>query len=346
MAGKLDDLSRNREALALLILQGQRAVPVLADVLLGPPSSIPEPRRLAAEGLGAIGGEAAVGALIQVLTLHDIRRLDPVLRLAEEAVRNRAAEELGKIGDRRAVEPLLYALAHEGLREAMGALARFKEERAIPHLVRRLEDPCDRAAAAAALITFGRAAVPALQETLRGRRPSSDDEAPVSVERRAEAARLLGIIGDRTVVPLLSSYLGDPVPAVQLDAGLALVALAADAPAKALAIIARGLDHASPAVALQCVDALVEVGDRSIPHLRAVGSPRRSAPVGPRRPGEDALQVSVIETLERIGTDASAQAIEDYLDDHSRLVRERAHRALRQLGIASNYQRNPYSVAG
>ena len=107
LAARLDDLSRNREALSLLVLQGERAVPFLAEVLLGLPSSIPDARCLAAEGLGAIGGEGAVSALIRVLTLHDIRNLDPILRLAEEAVRNRAAEELGKIGDRRAVEPLL-----------------------------------------------------------------------------------------------------------------------------------------------------------------------------------------------------------------------------------------------
>ncbi|MFI5339521.1 MAG: HEAT repeat domain-containing protein, partial [Candidatus Methylomirabilales bacterium] len=278
LAAGLDDLSRNREALALLILQGERAVPFLAEVLLGPPSSIPETRCLAAEGLGAIGGEAAISALIRALTLHDIRRLDPVLRLAEEAVRNRAAEQLGKLGDRRAVEPLLYALAHEGVREAMGALARVREERAIPHIVHRLEDPCDRGAAAEALLTFGRTAVPALTATLRERRPSPDDEAPVSVERRAEAARLLGIIGDRAVVPLLSSCLDDPAAAVQLEAGLALVALAtADAPDRALAVIARGLEHPSPPAVLRCMDALVEAGDRSIPHLLSVGPPRPTA---------------------------------------------------------------------
>lgn len=336
LAAGLDDLSRNREALVLLILQGERAVPVLAEVLLGPPSSIPEPRCLAAEGLGAIGGGEAVSVLIRALTLHDIRRLDPVLRLAEEAVRNRAAEQLGKIGDPRAVEPLLYALAHEGVREAMGALARFKEERATLHIVRRLEDPCDRAAAADALLTFRRAAVPALFATLGERRPSPDDEASVSVERRAEAARLLGIIGDRTIVPLLSSCLDDSAGAVQREAGLALVALAAaDAPAKALAIIARGLDHASPAVVLRCMDALVEVGDRSIPHLLSVGPPRRTAVVGPRQPGDEALQVAAIESLERIGTEASARAIEDYLHDRSSLVQQRAQRALRHLGVSS-----------
>ncbi len=73
LAVQLDDLSRNQEALALLILQGEKAVPSLTRVLLGPPSSIPDARCLAAEGLGTIGGEAAVSALIQVLTLHDIR---------------------------------------------------------------------------------------------------------------------------------------------------------------------------------------------------------------------------------------------------------------------------------
>lgn len=334
LAARLDDLSRNREALTLLVLQGERAIPVLCEVLLGPPSPIPDARCLAAEGLGAIGGEAAVSALIQVLTLHDIRGLDPVLRLAEEAVRNRAAEQLGKIGDSRAVEPLLYALAHEGVREAMGALGRFKEERAIPHIVRRLEDPCDRAAAAEVLLTFGRAAIPALAATLNERRPSHEDEAPVSVERRAEAARLLGIRGDRSVVPQLCSCLGDLAAPVQLEASLALVALAvAGAPDRALAVIARGLNHPSPPMALPCMDALVEAGDRSIPHLLSVGPPWRTAAVGPRRPGDDALQVSVIEALERIGTEASAQAIEDFLDDRSSLVRERAQRALLHLGV-------------
>ena len=65
LAAGLDDLSRNREALTLLILQGERAVPFLAEGLLGPPSPIPDARCLAAEGLGAIGGEAAMSALIR-----------------------------------------------------------------------------------------------------------------------------------------------------------------------------------------------------------------------------------------------------------------------------------------
>jgi HEAT repeat protein len=310
LAGRLDDLSHNREALTLLILQGERAVPVLAEVLLGPPSSIPDARCLAAEGLGAVGGEAAVSALIRVLSRHDLHGLDPVLRLTEEAVRNRAAEQLGKLGDRRAVEPLLYALAHGGLREAMGALAVFKEGRAISHIVRRLEDPCDRAAAADALVRFGTMAVSALTAALAERRPSPMDEAPVSIERRAEAARLLGILGDRSLIPILSACLEDPAGIVQLEVALALATfLAADAPGRALAILAQGLGYPSIPVQVRCLDALVAVGDRAIPHLKSLGGPRLPAATRPRQPGDDALQITVIEILERIRTEASLRQL-------------------------------------
>jgi HEAT repeat protein len=337
LAGRLDDLSRNREALALLVLQGERAVPVLAEVLLGPPSSIPDARCLAAEGLGAVGGEAAVSALIRVLSLHELHGLDPVLRLAEEAIRNRAAEQLGKIGDHRAVEPLLSALAHGGLREAMAALARFGEVSAIPHIASRLEDPCDRAAAADALVTFGTMAVSALTAALVERRPSPTDEAPVSIERRAEAARLLGILGDRPLIPILSACLEDPAGIVQLEVALSLVTLlAADAPGRALMIIAQNLGHPNLPIQVRCADALVALGDRAIPHLKSLGGPRLPAAARPRQPGDDALQITVIEILERIGTEASLRELEAFLHDRSRLVRERAHRALRQLGIASN----------
>jgi HEAT repeat protein len=333
LAAGLGDLTRNREALALLILQGERAVPALTEILLSPASSIPEPRCLAAEALGAIGGEEAVSALIRVFMAHDTRTLDPVLRLAEEAVRNRAAEQLGKLGDRRAVGPLIHALAREGVREAMAALARFGEPRAIPLIVRRLEDPCDRAAAADALRIFGAAAVPALVATLTEHRPSAADEALTSVERRAEAARLLGMLGDTSVAPALRWCLDDPAPALQIEAALALVALrAAEAPERALAIVALGMGHPSVPLGVGCEDALVTAGDRSIPFLLSVGPPRAAPADHPRQPSDDALQVMAIEALERIGTDAATRALDGFLQDRSSLVRRRAQRALQQLG--------------
>jgi len=337
LAARLDDLTRNQEALALLILKGQQAVPVLSRVLLGPPSSIPEPRCLAAEALGAIGGDEAVSGLIRVLMVHDIRKLDPIFRLAEDAVRNRAAEQLGKLGDRRAVGPLIYALARDGVREAMGALARFKESRAIPCVVRRLEDPCDRAAAAEAILEFGKAAVPALVATLTEHRPSAEDEAPMSVERRAEAARLLGVLDDPAGVPALRARLEDPWSPVRLEASLALVALqAADAPDRALAIIADGLACPSVPGAARCADALVAVKDRSICHLLSGASPRAAPANRPRQPAEDALQVMAIDVLERIGTKGCTRVIGDFLRDRSPLVRGRAQRALQHFGVAAS----------
>jgi HEAT repeat protein len=215
----------------------------------------------------------------------------------------------------------------------MGALARFGEPRAVSHVVQRLEDPCDREAAAEALLAFGKAAVPALVATLTLCRPSADDEAPMSVERRAEAARLLGNLGDPSVAPALRFHLEDQWPAVRLEAGLALVVLSAtEVPERALTIIAEGLEHPGVPFALRCADALVTAGDRSIPHLLSVAGPRSTPAVHPRQPADDALQVMAIEALERMGTDAAARTIKDFLRDRSLLVRERAQRALRHLG--------------
>ena len=315
--------------MAQLILQGERAVPAVAAVLLGPPSSIAEPRCLAAEILGAIGGEAALSALIRALTIHDVRRLDPVLRLAEEAVRNRAAEQLGKLGNRRAIGPLIYALAREGVRGAMGALAQFGEPGGIRYVVRRLEDPCDRVAAADAVLRYGRIAVPDLAATLNERKPSAEEEAPMSRERRAEAARLLGVLGDDRVIPTLEAYLEDSAPAVRLEAALARLALSrADVPDGVLRLVAENLGHANMAVAERCMDALVSMGDRSIPHLVAVAGPRVARPRGSRQPSEDAHQVAAIQVLQRLGTEASAHALEGFIRDVSPLVRGCVWRAL------------------
>jgi hypothetical protein len=48
-----------------LIAYGQAAVDPLAAYLLGPPTAHPQPRMLAAEVLGAIGGARAAQALVR-----------------------------------------------------------------------------------------------------------------------------------------------------------------------------------------------------------------------------------------------------------------------------------------
>jgi HEAT repeat protein len=93
----LDDLARGPAAQALLIALGERAIEPLGRFLLAGPSLHPQPRMLAAEALGCIGGPRASRALLEALLAGDPRTLPPVLRLSEEA---RVAMEPERPADR------------------------------------------------------------------------------------------------------------------------------------------------------------------------------------------------------------------------------------------------------
>lgn len=205
---QLNDLSRNLKALNDLLQIGtvhpEAVVNALTEFLLSPPALHFQPRALAAEGLGILGGERAIEALIAALDFNDVSQADPSVRLSEEVVRDAAAEQLGKIGDRRAIEPLLLALERNHPIEAALALSRFKERRALPQMVAMLEDPFHRDRVAEATLVFGETAIPALAEALRvPRYIFEDQEAKISVERRAAAAELLGELGSLTALPAL-----------------------------------------------------------------------------------------------------------------------------------------------
>lgn len=77
----LEDLARGPEAQLLLIACGPAAIPPLARYLAGPPALHPQPRLLAAQALGAIGGPAAVRALGAALVADSFERASPVVRL-------------------------------------------------------------------------------------------------------------------------------------------------------------------------------------------------------------------------------------------------------------------------
>ena len=187
----LDDFRLNLDAQIQLIMLGEEAVDPLVEFLLSAPALHPEPRCLAAEALGAIGGARAIDGLIRALTVNDVRDRDPNIRLSEEVVRNRAAEQLGQLGDREAIEPLLEALEQFHLVGAAEALAKLKEPRAIPLMIERLEDPFSRDRIAEALLAFGKEAQVPLIETLSVKRLVHEEESKGSRERRAEAVRLL-----------------------------------------------------------------------------------------------------------------------------------------------------------
>jgi HEAT repeat protein len=298
----LEDLQRGPQVQLLLIAMGEAAVEPLARFLLGPPSLHAEPRGLAAEALGAIGGARATRALLDALLVGDLATLPHVLRLSEEAVRNRVARELSRLGDPRAVEPLLEALRRFHLIEAGRALARFGEVRGVPYLIDCLEDSFIRERAAAALLEFGPAAVGPLIESLGRRRAREEQEVRPSLDRRVESARLLGEIKDPRAEPQLVACLTEEAPEVRVAAAVGLYRLAPGARAsEVVPALVEGLRSRDPIVADECVEALASIGTAALPAVaEALTLEAKMAEAEGERPPGSALRC-MARTLGRMG---------------------------------------------
>ncbi len=264
----LDDLRQNLDAQIQLILMGEEAVEPLVEFLLSAPTLHPQPRCLAAEALGAIGGERASDGLIRVLSVNDVTDRDPNVRLAEEVVRNCAATQLGRLGDRRANEALLNALERFHLVGAAEALLKLGDMRAIPLMIGRLEDPFIRERIGEALLAFGQDAQVPLIETLQVRRLVHGEESKGSRERRAEAAWLLSQLDSEKAIEPIIELLDDEGPEVRLRAALALCNLTDDHRIeKAIPILVKDSEGADLATRDRVFDALVRKAPRAIPHL-------------------------------------------------------------------------------
>jgi hypothetical protein len=138
LVNRLNQLHEGWKVQCELIALGQEAVVPLVRLLLSPPSIFPQLRRWAAEALGIIGGDQALEGLCKVLSYHDVIAADPVVRLAEETVRNCAAEQLERLGDPRAIAPLLQALRRQPLPAAAQALASLAVDAAIPVIIQHI----------------------------------------------------------------------------------------------------------------------------------------------------------------------------------------------------------------
>jgi HEAT repeat protein len=206
-------------------------------------------RAAALATLGALGGEAAIGVLVEWLGAADVGdaavqalveigapAVPRLVRALEEPVsRARAARALGRIGDARATEPLVGALqgalpaARAVVLEALGELG---DERAAPAVAGMLEDP-SATVVAAALGTLARIGGPALAgpvATLADRGPP---------DQRAAALRALATMDPAAAAPRLRDALTDEAtPAVlrraAVDGALAHPAAASVAPLLAL----------------------------------------------------------------------------------------------------------------
>jgi HEAT repeat protein len=232
---RLNDLHRGESIQSRLISSGRRAVAALEDFMLRSPGNL-RPRRLATEALSVIGGEEAFNALVKCLfAFTEID--DPITMLEEEAVKNIIAAELRHFG-KVAAAPLLKALAEQSLVAAGESLAELGEKCAIPHLVDMLEDSFKRPRVAEAILTFGPDATEELLKTMGYKKIENDFEPLPSVERRAGAAKLLGLIGDRRCVPELLRLLDDEQESVRFESALSLLLLTLEkAPQKAVDII-------------------------------------------------------------------------------------------------------------
>jgi HEAT repeat protein len=267
---KLDDLRQNLDAQLQLIMLGEKAVEPLVEFLLSAPALHAEPRCLAAEALGAIGGERAIDGLIKALTINDVHACDPSIRLSEEVVRSCAAAQLGRLGARRAIEPLLDALERLHLVGAAEALARLGETRGIPLMIDRLEDPFIRVRIGQALLAFGQEGQIPLIETLSVRRYVQEEESRGSRERRAEATRLLGLLKSQKTIEPLMELLVDEAREVRLHAALSLCDLMSTDDHRleqALPVLVRDSECGGLATRDRVFDALIKMASKALPHL-------------------------------------------------------------------------------
>jgi len=315
----LEDLQRGPEFLLLLVAIGEPAVDALGRFLLGPPSPQAQPRMLAAEALGAIGGAKAARALAEVLGRESPAPHSPVLALSEEAVRNCAARQLGHLGDPASVEPLLEALRRSHLVGAGEALVHFREPRAIPLLAECLSDAFIRERVAAALLEFGREAVEALVAALRTVELKRGAETPRSAERRAACARLLGEVEDPRGEPVLKESLEDAAPQVRRSAAIALARVAPEAfiPER-LPVLIEGLGDVT--LSDECAEALLATPGDALPPLVDALSAGAAATATRSVRGPSRTLRSMVRVIARMG-EPGTRALAELAHHRTALVR-------------------------
>ncbi len=266
---ELDNLHCNVHVQANILSLGKRAVPALVRFLLGPPSQFPEGRVLAAEALGYVKGEAAFQGLVQALDPSRLDGLSPILRLSEEDVQNAVACQLARLGEQRAIPALRDALRRHRLLGAAEALVQLREESALPWLVEGLEDAFKRGRFSRAILEMGGAAIPFLTATLEQRRMFYQEELLPSIERRAEALRLLGLLHAKTAVNPIRTALCDHYEKVRTEAALALVEVEmGDRAFDAVPALLAGLTHPDFLQRDRCAEAILRIGPAAIPFVK------------------------------------------------------------------------------
>jgi hypothetical protein len=184
----LSSLIDGELSMAALVAVGEPSIPVLRQVLLeGKPSTVYLPRQRVVRVLGEL---RAFSALSDYL-LREKNIQDPELRLAEEAVENTAARELGRSQSDEAFYVLRAVAATRKLPGAVESLAGFRRDAAAPVLVAALESDFCRNVAADGIRLIRAAALSYLIESVRSPEPSRAEETPSSLRHRRAALALL-----------------------------------------------------------------------------------------------------------------------------------------------------------
>jgi len=217
---ELDDPRLGNQALLALLTKGDEAVPPLAEFLRSSkPSSLPEPRLLAVEGLSILKGQEALAVLMEVASERLGEIPDPAVRFAEEKVASRAARTLADFPDEpRARETLLFLLDQKPLTGTAEAFEKVQDFRAIPRLVEWLEDDFVADAAWRAIVACGPASVPALLSSLQEKHERYGTETGMSQRRRARILSILCELATQESVAGLEDLLDDPVDGVRWHA--------------------------------------------------------------------------------------------------------------------------------
>jgi HEAT repeat protein len=332
LVARLQNLHEIFRAQGEILCHGEEAVEPLAAMLLSSPSTFPQPRVAAAECLGVIGDARAIDALIRVLDHYDLQSLGPVQRLAEETVRNAAAQQLGRFPLSQVIGALCTALTRDHLIEAGVALARLGVAQAIPPLLECLEDDVKKEKATTALLQFGSTALPFLLSAVRQPRFVDGVEPPVSQERRARVAALLSELGDRDALPVLRERLQDESLAVCVECALALVALEGVETQETVSLLLIGLEEGDFLLQTRCEEALEMLEDAAVASLlRAAQGLSLRLPGGEERGVTLRVRLTAIRLLGKKRELCIVSALCTLLHDPKTQIRSETVQALRWL---------------
>lgn len=295
----------------------------------------------AIEALGAIGGAAAVDALVGVVEMRNFFRTFPAMHVLARTNDPRAIPALAALLDDELYRAeAIRTLGRTGLVQAIGPLARHRES-----------DPRGIALACADLIARAawRGAEDSAMAALRDAMPDAARFVGVLAdadrEETAAIAGMLGVIGDSTTLPVLAQMLADPqlasvaTTAVQRivrgnHSALVAALMAPDSLLRAAALPAASSMQASPAVRSLLTDDDPEVRARACDALARIGDIDAVPALFESLADTHARAAqAAIAAIHSLGSDRTAALTLEALGHESSAVRRHALRIVAYAGL-------------